>query len=105
MSEGLAQGPYVADRVRFEPATFRIMQGTEPTTEPQLQRRLHEAHTCISVMLLHVRAIGLSLTQHSRSYRRLLLLKATTTSSCNTSLSGGRRGPQGGSRSRGPTPS
>src|SRR6218665_1837856 len=76
-----------------------------PTTGPPLLRRLHEAHTCISVMLLHVRAIGLSLTPHSRSYRRLLLLRVTTTSSCNTSLSGGRPGPQGGSRSRGPTPS
>jgi len=28
-SEGLAQGPYVVDRVGFEPATFRT-QGTEP---------------------------------------------------------------------------
>jgi len=28
MSEGLAQGPYVAARVGFEPATFRT-QGTE----------------------------------------------------------------------------
>src|SRR6218665_58755 len=33
MSEGLAQGPCVATRVRFEPATFWT-QGTEPTTEP-----------------------------------------------------------------------
>ena len=33
MSEGLAQGTYVAARVGFEPATFRT-QGTEPTTEP-----------------------------------------------------------------------
>ena len=33
MSEGLAQGPYVEARVRFEPATFRT-QGTEPTNEP-----------------------------------------------------------------------
>ncbi len=32
-SEGLAQGPYVAARVGFEPATFRT-QGTKPTTEP-----------------------------------------------------------------------
>ena len=29
----LAQGPYVAARVGFEPATFQ-MHGTEPTTEP-----------------------------------------------------------------------
>ena len=28
MCEGLAQGPYVADRVGFEPATFRT-EGTE----------------------------------------------------------------------------
>ena len=33
MSEGLAQGPYVAARERFEPATFWT-QGTELTTEP-----------------------------------------------------------------------
>ena len=33
VSEGLAQGPYVAARLGFEPATFR-MQATEPTTEP-----------------------------------------------------------------------
>ena len=33
MSEGLAQDPYVATRVGFEPATLR-MQGTELTTEP-----------------------------------------------------------------------
>ena len=31
--EGLAQGPYVAARVAFEPATLRT-QGTELTTEP-----------------------------------------------------------------------
>jgi len=31
-SEGLAQGPYVAARVGFEPATLRT-QGTEPTNE------------------------------------------------------------------------
>ena len=33
MSEGLAQGPYVAAKVRFKPATL-WMQGTELTTEP-----------------------------------------------------------------------
>src|SRR6218665_1626495 len=33
-SEGLAQVPYVAARVGFEPATFRT-QGTEPTTKPR----------------------------------------------------------------------
>src|SRR6218665_3823865 len=33
VSEGLAQGPYVAARVGFEPATLR-MQGTELNTEP-----------------------------------------------------------------------
>ena len=33
VSERLAQGPNVAARVGFEPATFRT-QGTEPTTEP-----------------------------------------------------------------------
>ena len=32
MSEGLVQGPYMAARVGFEPATFRT-QGTEPTTD------------------------------------------------------------------------
>ena len=32
-SEGLAQGPYVAAKMGFEPATLR-MQGTELTTEP-----------------------------------------------------------------------
>ena len=36
MNEGLAQGPYVAAGVGFEPETFRT-QGTEPTTE-------HHAH-------------------------------------------------------------
>ncbi len=33
MSEGLAQGPYVAAGAGFEPATLRT-QGTELTTEP-----------------------------------------------------------------------
>ena len=33
MSEGLAQGPYVAARVGFEPATIQ-MQVTELTNEP-----------------------------------------------------------------------
>ena len=33
ISEGLAQGLYMAVRVGFEPATF-CMQGIEPTTEP-----------------------------------------------------------------------
>ena len=33
MSEGVAQGPYLEARVRFEPATLRT-QGTKPTTEP-----------------------------------------------------------------------
>jgi len=33
MSEGLAQGPYVASRVEFEPAAF-LKEGVEPTTEP-----------------------------------------------------------------------
>ena|SRR6218665_1892529 len=33
MNEGLAQGPYVAARVGFEPATYQT-EGTEPTTEP-----------------------------------------------------------------------
>ena len=33
LSEGLAQCPYVAAIVRFEPATLR-MQGTKRTTEP-----------------------------------------------------------------------
>ena len=32
-SEGLAQGPYMADRVGFEPATL-WMQGTKLATEP-----------------------------------------------------------------------
>ena len=35
MSEGLAQGPYLVARVRFEPATLQ-MQGTELTTKPPL---------------------------------------------------------------------
>jgi len=33
VSEGLAQGNYVAARVGFEPATFQT-EGTEPHTEP-----------------------------------------------------------------------
>src|SRR6218665_2562837 len=33
MSEGLAQGPYAAARVEFEPVTLQT-QGTEPATEP-----------------------------------------------------------------------
>ena len=33
MSEGLAQGPYVAAGVGFAPATLRT-QSTEPITEP-----------------------------------------------------------------------
>ena len=32
-SEGLAQGPYVAARVGFEPVTLQ-MQGSELTTDP-----------------------------------------------------------------------
>ena len=36
-SEGLAQGPYVVARVGFEPVTL-LMQGTELTTEPPLER-------------------------------------------------------------------
>src|SRR6218665_577062 len=32
-SEGLAQGPYLATRMGFEPATFRI-EGTDNPTEP-----------------------------------------------------------------------
>jgi len=32
-SEGLAQGPYVATRVRFKPATLRT-DGSKLTTEP-----------------------------------------------------------------------
>ena len=48
-SEGLAQGPYVAARVRFEPATLR-MQGTEPLNHhapkflPALCRRYSALH-------------------------------------------------------------
>ena len=33
LSGGLAQGPYMAARVEFEPATLQT-QSTEPTTEP-----------------------------------------------------------------------
>ena len=33
VSEGLAQGPYMVDRVGFELTTLRT-EGTEPTTEP-----------------------------------------------------------------------
>ena len=33
MSEGIAQGPYKAAKVEFEPVTLRT-QGTELTTEP-----------------------------------------------------------------------
>jgi len=33
VSEGLVQGPYVAVKVRFEPATLQT-QSTELTTEP-----------------------------------------------------------------------
>ena len=39
MSEGLAQGPYVAARVEFEPATLQT-QSTEPTTEPPCPSRV-----------------------------------------------------------------
>ena len=35
MSEGLVEGPYIVDRVGFEPATFRMLH-FEPTTEPPL---------------------------------------------------------------------
>ena len=36
MSEGLAQGPYMAARVVFEPATLQA-QGTDLITEPPQQ--------------------------------------------------------------------
>jgi len=39
MSEGLAQGSYVAASVNFEAATFWT-QGTEPTTGPSRHRCL-----------------------------------------------------------------
>ena len=46
-SEGLAQGPYVAARVEFKPATFRT-QGTEPTTEQSCLIVLYFInHSCI----------------------------------------------------------
>jgi len=40
MSEGHAQGPYVATRVGFENATLRA-QGTELTTEPPCPTNVH----------------------------------------------------------------
>ena len=39
VGEELAQGPYVAARVGFEPATLLRTQGTEPTTEPPCPTR------------------------------------------------------------------
>ena len=46
MSEGLAQGPFVAARVEFEPATFQA-QGTELTSEPpSLAIVIHYSGTC-----------------------------------------------------------
>ena len=38
MSEGLSQGPYVAARVGYEPATFRT-QGAKLTNEPPRPQR------------------------------------------------------------------
>jgi len=44
MSEGLAQGSYMAARVGFKPATLR-MQGTKLTTEPPRLRKKSPALT------------------------------------------------------------
>ena len=41
VSQGLAQGPYVAARVEFEPATLWT-QGTELTTEPPCPTPIEE---------------------------------------------------------------
>src|SRR6218665_1303514 len=45
-SEGLAQGPYIAARVGFEPVTFWT-QGTEPTTEPLCPTRSFKIRTLL----------------------------------------------------------
>ena len=49
-SEGLAQGPYAAARVGFEPATLRS-QGTERTTAPPRPIYICEMYMCIYVLL------------------------------------------------------
>ena len=51
MSEGLAQGPYVAAKVGFEIATIRT-QGTELTTEPPRGPRPKNLSTLSSVSTL-----------------------------------------------------
>src|SRR6218665_2748735 len=72
MSEGLAQGPYEAAEVGFEPATFR-MQGTKPTSEPpcptnELECRSSSSNSfiqAISIVVLQVRYYSEELpTQH-----------------------------------------
>ena len=48
-SEELPQGPYMAARVGFEPATFQ-KQGIEPTTEPPCQ---HKDNTKVNGIRTH----------------------------------------------------
>ena len=50
MSEGLAQGPYVAARVEFEPVTLWT-QGTELTTVSPRPTLSHRAPILIDIFL------------------------------------------------------
>ena len=53
MSEVLAQGPYVAARVGFEPAIFQT-QGTKPTTLLPCPIKANPASQCLTTVCLIV---------------------------------------------------
>ena len=52
-SEGLAQGPYVAATVGFEPATFRT-KGDESTDEPP-QPKNDSEHSAVTMYIVYLK--------------------------------------------------
>ena len=61
MSEGLAQGPYVAARVGFEPATLR--------TQCSFQTRLTPLHIVITFLLINAHKHKVCNTRAVRTIR------------------------------------
>ena len=57
VSEGLAQGPYVATRVGFEPANLRT-EGTEHTTKPPRPTYRVTIITTVSVTIISTSTTG-----------------------------------------------
>ena len=53
VSEGLAQGPYVAARAGFEPATLQT-KGVEPTNEPPCPTCYIESPMCTLDLIEHI---------------------------------------------------